>query len=269
MEDEIEKKLAELRGISLDEKKLRFDQEQQMKQVELKLLGDITEAKQNIVTHLSSHNLPSAKKEYKRMKRLFEHFPRSAEKQKLFREIIDVYNQIRFIEGKQPMKQEEADRIKEVTAERLTDIIEASLDTNVEFEAIAVFTEAVECVVGVVQQNANPEIIKLIERTLHKINLEQYMSRLGKVSIGGEGHIQIGAYDIFFERVSPDHLSTVICNSIKEDTIKNITQLNKYLNQALSVTPEGVSEETFKRADLMTELKMRLQNRGKSIDELL
>ena len=173
------------------------------------------------------------------------------------------------VEISQPMKQEEADRIKEVTAERLTDIIEASLDTNAEFEAIAVFTEKVECVVGVVQQNANPEIIKLIERTLHKINLEQYMSRLGKVSIGGEGHIQIGAYDIFFERVSPDHLSTVICNSIKEDTIKNITQLNKYLNQALSVTPEGVSEDTFKRADLMAELKMRLQNRGKSIDEML
>ncbi|NHJ03328.1 MAG: hypothetical protein EAX90_00740 [Candidatus Heimdallarchaeota archaeon] len=169
----------------------------------------------------------------------------------------------------EPMKKEEANRIKEITAERLTDIIEASLDNNAEFEAIAVFTEQVECLVGAVQQGANPEIIKLIEATLHKINLEEYMSRLGKVRLGGEGHIKIGDYDIFFEKVSPEHLSTVICTSIQDDTIKNIAQLNRYLNQALSVTPEGVSEDTFKRADLMTELKMRLQNRGKSIDEML
>lgn len=167
-----------------------------------------------------------------------------------------------------PMEEEEQKQIREKTAERLTDIIEASLDTNHEFVAIAVFTEDVECVVGAVQQEANKEILNLIEGTLHKINLEQYMDKLGKVRIGGEGHIKIDVYDIFFEKVSPEHLSTIICSSIEEDTLKNMQQLNRYLNQALSVTPEGVSEDSFRRADLIAELKMRLYNRGKSVDHV-
>ncbi|MFW9924751.1 MAG: ADP-ribosylation factor-like protein [Candidatus Thorarchaeota archaeon] len=167
-----------------------------------------------------------------------------------------------------PMEQEEAKRIREKTAERLTDIIEASLDNNHEFTAIAVYTEDVECVVGAVQQGANPEILKLIELTLQKINLEEYMSRLGKVRIGGEGHFRIDTFDIFFEKVSPEHLSTIICSSIQEDSITNIQQLNRYLNQALSVTPEGVDGDSFRRADLIAELKMRLYNRGKSVDHV-
>lgn len=167
-----------------------------------------------------------------------------------------------------PMAQEEAQRIREKTAERLTDIIEASLDNNHEFTAIAVYTEDVECVVGAVQQGANPEILKLIELTLQKINLEEYMSRLGKVRIGGEGHFKIDTFDIFFEKVSPEHLSTIICSSIQEDSIANIQQLNRYLNQALSVTPEGVDSDSFRRADLIAELKMRLYNRGKSVDHV-
>jgi len=168
----------------------------------------------------------------------------------------------------QPMKKEEAKRIQEKTAERLTDIIEASLDNNSEFVAIAVYTENVERVVGAVQQGANPEILQLIELTLSKINLEEYMQKLGKVRIGGEGHLKIDVYNIFFEKVSPEHVSTVICTSIELDSIKSIQQLNRYLNQALSVTPDGVTDDTFRRSDLMAELKMRLHNRGKSVDHV-
>jgi len=166
-------------------------------------------------------------------------------------------------------KTKDTKKIQEKTAERLSDIIEATLDNNPNFIAIAVYTEEAERVCGAVQQGKNPIILQTIEQTLAKINLEQYMDRLGKLRLGGEGHIKIDEYDIFFEKVSPDHISTVICLGVKEDTIKNITQLNRYMNQALSVKPEGISEEAFKRADLMTELKMRLHHRGKSIDEML
>ncbi|NHJ32625.1 MAG: hypothetical protein FK732_07175 [Asgard group archaeon] len=166
------------------------------------------------------------------------------------------------------MDKVEADRIKEKTAERLTDIIEATLDNNPGFVAIAVYSENVELLVGAVQQGGNPQILNSIEATLRKINLEEYMSRLGKVKVGGEGHIKIDTFDIFFEKVSPDHLSTVICSVLEEDTIRNVQQLNRYLNQALSISPDGVSEESFKRADLMAELKMRLHSRGKSVDHV-
>lgn len=168
-----------------------------------------------------------------------------------------------------PMKQADADLIREKTAERLTDIIEATLDNNAGFVAIAVYTDDVNRLVGAVKQGGNPEILQSIEETLRKINLEEYMNTLGKVRIGGEGHIKIETFDIFFEKVSPEHMSTVICSKLETDTVKNILQLNKYLNQALSITPDGASEETFKRADLMAELKMRLHNRGKSVDEML
>ena len=94
------------------------------------------------------------------------------------------------------------------------------------------------------------------------------MSRLGKVRVGGEGHIKIDTFDIFFEKVSSEHISTVICSALEEDTIKNIQQLNRYLNQALSITPADGDEDTFKRSDLMAELKLRLQNRGKSVDHV-
>lgn len=169
----------------------------------------------------------------------------------------------------QKMAQADANGIKEKTAERLTDIIEASLYNNRAFVAIAVFSEDVELVVGAVQEGNNPEILDSIKLTLTKINLEEYMNRIGKVRRGGEGHLQIADFDIFFEKVSPEHLSCVICQSIEDDTIKNISSLNKYLNQALSITPIGVDEDKFKRSDLMSELKMRLHNRGKSVDELL
>ncbi|MCF2142676.1 MAG: hypothetical protein K9W42_03155 [Candidatus Heimdallarchaeota archaeon] len=166
-------------------------------------------------------------------------------------------------------KARESKKIQEKTAERLSDIIEATLDNNPNFIAIAVYTEQAERVCGAVQQGKDSIILQTIEQTLAKINLEQYMDKLGKIRIGGEGHIKIDEYDIFFEKVSPEHISMVICLGITEDTIKNISQINRYLNQALSVKPEGVSEEAFKRADLMTELKMRLHHRGKSIDEML
>lgn len=169
----------------------------------------------------------------------------------------------------QPMKKDEAKRIQEKIAERLSDIILATLDNNSELTAIAVYTENAERVVGAVQRGSNPEILKLIEITLSKINLEEYMQRIGKIRIGGEGHLKIDVYNIFFEKVSPEHVSTVICTSIEASSIKNIQQLNRYLNQALSVSPDSVSDDTFKRSDLMTELKMRLHNRGKSVDELL
>ncbi|NHJ86202.1 MAG: hypothetical protein FK734_12120 [Asgard group archaeon] len=166
------------------------------------------------------------------------------------------------------MNKEDSDKIREKTAERLTDIIEATLDSNPGFVAIAVYSESVELVVGAVQSGHNPEILRSIEATLKKINLMQYMERLGKVKIGGEGHIKIDTFDIFFEKVSPEHLSTVICLEVDEDTITNITRLNKYLNQALSITPEGTDETSYKRSDLMAELKMRLHNRGKSVDHV-
>jgi hypothetical protein len=95
------------------------------------------------------------------------------------------------------------------------------------------------------------------------------MDKIGKVKIGGEGHIKIEQFDIFFEKVSPEHFSTVICSSLTDDTISNITQLNRYLNQALSIAPDDVDEGSFRRSDLMSELKMRLHRRGKSIDEML
>ncbi|NPE08082.1 MAG: hypothetical protein GNW80_07360 [Asgard group archaeon] len=167
-----------------------------------------------------------------------------------------------------PMEKAEADRIREKTAERLTDIIEATLNNNPGFEAIAVYSENVELLVGAVQQGGNPQILNSIELTLRKINLEEYMSRLGKVRVGGEGHIKIDTFDIFFEKVSPEHLSTVICSALEEDTIKNILHLNRYLNQALSITSADADEDTFKRSDLMAELKLRLQNRGKSVDHV-
>ncbi len=166
------------------------------------------------------------------------------------------------------MEKAEADRIREKTAERLTDIIEATLNNNPGFEAIAVYSENVELLVGAIQQGGNPQILNSIELTLRKINLDEYMSRLGKVRVGGEGHIKIDTFDIFFEKVSPEHLSTVICSALEEDTIKNIQQLNRYLNQALSITPADGDEDTFKRSDLMAELKLRLQNRGKSVDHV-
>ncbi|NHJ40488.1 MAG: hypothetical protein FK731_10690 [Asgard group archaeon] len=167
------------------------------------------------------------------------------------------------------MVQAEVDKTRGLIAERLSDIIEATLDNNPNFVAIAVYSEQVECVVGAVQQGKDPEILKTIEVTLKKINIGAYMDRLGKVRIGGEGHIKIEQFDIFFEKVSPEHFSTVICSSLHDDTVNNIAQLNRYLNQALSITPEGAEEGSFKRADLMAELKMRLQTRGKSIDEML
>ena len=95
------------------------------------------------------------------------------------------------------------------------------------------------------------------------------MNKIGKVRIGGDGHLKIGDFDIFFEKVSPEHISTIICSAIEGDTIKSITELNRYLNQTLSITPAGVDDDKFKRSDLMSELKMRLHNRGKSVDELL
>ncbi|MBN1330499.1 MAG: hypothetical protein JXA54_13575 [Candidatus Heimdallarchaeota archaeon] len=167
-----------------------------------------------------------------------------------------------------PMDKAQSDRIKEKTAERLSDIIETTLDNNHNFVAIAVFSDDVELIVGAVQRGSNPDILQSIAATLKKINLEEYMSKLGKVRIGGEGHVKIDSFDIFFERVSPEHLSTVICSGLEEDTINNIAQLNRYMNQALSITPEGVDDASFKRSDLMTELKMRLYNRGKSVDHV-
>ncbi|MEA2071058.1 MAG: ADP-ribosylation factor-like protein [Asgard group archaeon] len=167
-----------------------------------------------------------------------------------------------------PMEQTEANKIKEKTAERLTDIIETSLNNNPEFIAIAVFSENVEIVVGAVKEGVNEQILDSIKESLGKINLTEYMSKLGKAEIGGEGHLKIDQYDIFFEKVSPEHLSTVICESIGTETVDNIQEINRYLNQALSVTPEGVSEETFIRADLMSELKMKLYLRGKSVDRV-
>ncbi|MBK5114320.1 MAG: hypothetical protein JJE41_11890 [Candidatus Heimdallarchaeota archaeon] len=167
-----------------------------------------------------------------------------------------------------PMEKAEADLMKTKMAERLSDIIDATLDNNPGFVAIAVYSENVELLVGAVQQGGNPQILKSIEATLMKINLEEYMSRLGKVREGGEGHIKIDTFDIFFEKVSPVHLSTVICSTLEEDTLRNILQLNKYLNQALSISPEGGDEDSFKRVDLMAELKMRLHNRGKSVDHV-
>ncbi len=167
-----------------------------------------------------------------------------------------------------PLEKAEADRIKAKMADRLSDIIEATLDNNPGFVAIAVYSENVELLVGAVQQGGNPQILKSIETTLKKIDLEEYMNRLGKVSVGGEGHIRIDTFDIFFEKVSPEHLSTVICSVLEEDTLRNIQQLNRYLNQALSISPEGADEQSFKRADLMTELKMRLHSRGKSVDHV-
>ncbi|NHJ48958.1 MAG: hypothetical protein FK733_14325 [Asgard group archaeon] len=167
------------------------------------------------------------------------------------------------------MKQAEADQIRQKLAERLSDIIEATLYNNANFVAIAVYSENVECVVGAVQKNKDPEILKTIEVTLKKINIGAYMDKLGKVRIGGEGHIKIEQFDIFFEKVSPEHFSTVICSSLPDGTVKNIAQLNRYLNQALSITPDDTNEGSFKRSDLMNELKMRLHNRGKSIDEML
>ena len=169
----------------------------------------------------------------------------------------------------QKMAQADANGIREKTAERLTDIIEASLYNNRAFVAIAVFSENVELLVGAVQEGGNPDILDSIKSTLTKINLEEYMNKIGKAKRGGEGHLKIGDFDIFFEKVSPEHLSCVICTQIEADTIKSITSLNKYLNQALSITPIGVDEDKFKRSDLMSELKMRLHNRGKSVDELL
>ncbi|MHA1121904.1 MAG: ADP-ribosylation factor-like protein [Candidatus Heimdallarchaeota archaeon] len=166
------------------------------------------------------------------------------------------------------MEKAEIDRIREKTAERLTDIINATLNNNPGFEAIAVYSENVELIVGAVQQGGNPQILNSIELTLRKINLEEYMSRLGKVRVGGEGHIKIDTFDIFFEKVSPDHISTVICAAIEEDTIKNIQQLNRYLNQALSISSADAEEDTFKRSDLMAELKLRLQRREKSVDHV-
>jgi len=166
------------------------------------------------------------------------------------------------------MEKAEIDRIREKTAERLTDIIDATLNNNPGFEAIAVYSENVELIVGAVQQGGNPQILNSIELTLRKINLEEYMSRLGKVKVGGEGHIKIDTFDIFFEKVSPEHMSTVICSAIEEDTIKNIQQLNRYLNQALSISSADAEEDTFKRSDLMTELKLRLHRRGKSVDHV-
>jgi len=169
----------------------------------------------------------------------------------------------------QKMAQADANGIREKTAERLTDIIEASLYNNRAFVAIAVFSENVELLVGAVQEGGNPDILDSIKLTLTKINLEEYMNKIGKVRRGGEGHLKIGDFDIFFEKVSPEHLSCVICSQIEDDTIKSITELNRYLNQALSITPIGVDDDKFKRSDLMSELKMRLHNRGKSVDELL
>ena len=166
------------------------------------------------------------------------------------------------------MEKAEIDRIREKTAERLTDIIDATLNNNPGFETIAVYSENVELIVGAVQQGGNPQILNSIELTLRKINLEEYMSRLGKVKVGGEGHIKINTFDIFFEKVSPEHMSTVICSAIEEDTIKNIQQLNRYLNQALSISSADAEEDTFKRSDLMTELKLRLHRRGKSVDHV-
>ncbi len=167
-----------------------------------------------------------------------------------------------------PMDKAQSDRIKEKTAERLSDIIETTLDNNHNFVAIAVFSDEVELVVGAVQQGSNPDILQSIAATLKKIDLEEYMSKLGKVRIGGEGHVKIDSFDIFFERVSPEHLSTVICSGLEDDTINNVAQLNRYMNQALSITPEGVDDASFKRSDLMAELKMRLYNRGKSVDHV-
>jgi hypothetical protein len=166
------------------------------------------------------------------------------------------------------MEKAEIDRIREKTAERLTDIIEATLNNNPGFEAIAVYSENVELLVGAVKQGGNPQILNSIELTLRKINLEEYMSRLGKVRVGGEGHIKIDTFDIFFEKVSPEHLSTVICSELEEDTIKSIQQLNRYLNQALSITSADAEDDTFKRSDLMAELKLRLHKRGKSVDRV-
>ncbi|MHA1212130.1 MAG: hypothetical protein ACTSSH_06695, partial [Candidatus Heimdallarchaeota archaeon] len=167
------------------------------------------------------------------------------------------------------MDKAQADMMREKTAERLSDIIAGTIDNNPTFVAIAVYTEDAERVVGAVQQGNSSEILQTIEETLRKINLEEYMSTLGKARVGGEGHLQIETFEIFFEKVSPEHLSTVICSKLDEDTIMTITQLNRYLNQALSITPGGGDESSFKRSDLMTELKMRLHNRGKSVDEIL
>jgi hypothetical protein len=167
------------------------------------------------------------------------------------------------------MKQAEVERTRGIIAERLSDIIAATIDNNPNFVAIAVYSENVECVVGTVQRGSDPEILKTIEATLKKINIAVYMDRIGKVKIDGEGHIKIEQFDIFFEKVSPEHFSTVICSSLTNETITNITQLNRYLNQALSIAPDDVDEGSFRRSDLMSELKMRLHRRGKSIDEML
>jgi hypothetical protein len=95
---ELEGKLEELKKLKFYKEELELLREKEKKNQLLKTIDKIIESKKRIKDAIYRRNIPAAKKEYGTIKRLFQTLNLGQEKRELYKDLLSLFDQIRFAE---------------------------------------------------------------------------------------------------------------------------------------------------------------------------
>lgn len=93
---ELEAKLEELKKFKLYKEELELLREKEKKEVLIKTIDKIIQSKRHVKDAILKRNIATAKNEYSTIKQLFQVLPPCEEKKELYKDILALYDQIRF-----------------------------------------------------------------------------------------------------------------------------------------------------------------------------
>lgn len=130
-EQEIQHKLKDLKKINLASRKKQVEDAKRKHSIELDILKDIAGYMSKISMALGDENVAEAKRQYALLKKEFSGFPKSKDKKRIFKEILDVYNQIRFAEKNAEDKdvKKVMDRLKRLLVQAKKQVVHGDIDS--------------------------------------------------------------------------------------------------------------------------------------------
>ncbi len=151
-------------------------------------------------------------------------------------------------------------------SDRLAMVIEEQLQNHDEIIALGIFKRDGTYISGVAKSSSDRILLKAASNAIKNVG-SAFVDEISSKKINEP--IQMDFEDIIvrFEIVSPEHVAAIFCSSLPTPEIAlTISNLNRFLNQALGIIPAEIdSPETIKQT-LMTELKTKLKQRRTLIE---
>lgn len=160
---------------------------------------------------------------------------------------------------------EEPTPVDKVT-DRLAMVIEEHLQNHDELIALGIFKRDGTYISGVAKSSSDNILLKAASNAIKTVGAS-FVDEMNSTKI--KEPIQMDFEDIIvrFEIISPDHVAAIFCSSLPSPEVAlTISNLNRFLNQALGFMPAEIEQPQTIKQTLMSELKTKLKQRRTLIE---